>query len=185
VNTLAEIYARHLGSDKGTTHSYIEVYEKLLEPWRELPLRMLEIGLYNGDSLRMWEEYFTHGEVWGIDRALRPDKETDLRPMIAEGGHHIAILDATDRTAVAREFGRAEFDIVIEDASHRLEDTLQIYANFHSRFLPTLYIVEDIQNIDRDYETLLRMDPYRRVRILDRRGLKGRYDDVLVILDHE
>ena len=186
MNTLAEIYARHPGSDKGTTHSYIEFYERWLAPYRHTAQRVLEIGLSNGDSLRMWEEYFTHAEVWGVDRSDQPDGgRWDLRPIITEGTHHIAILDATDRAAVEARFGGMTFDIIIEDASHRIGEQLRIYANFRWFFKPGLYIIEDVQDLDRDLACLRAIDPLRRVSIGDRRAMKGRYDDVLVVIDHE
>ena len=65
MQSLAEIYERYTApqgvqgcGDKGTVHSYIESYAVLLEPYRATAKQVVEIGLGNGLSLRMWEQYF-------------------------------------------------------------------------------------------------------------------------------
>ena len=58
MQSLKEIYKKYSvigdtgGGDKGTTHSYIEHYEKLLEPYRKSS-NFLEIGMWEGSSLKM------------------------------------------------------------------------------------------------------------------------------------
>jgi spermidine synthase len=79
--------------------------------------------------------------------------------------------------------GPTLFDVVIEDANHDLASQLAIYKNFRSHLAPGgIYIIEDVENIDRDIETFRNIDPERRVQIIDLRSCKGRYDDVLVVI---
>ena len=68
------IFAKYQGSiyegtDKGVTHSYLGVYERLFEPKRDSPIRLLEIGICTGGSLLAWAEYFTspETEIVGLD----------------------------------------------------------------------------------------------------------------------
>ena len=87
LTSLANLY----GTDKGTGrrgHHYTRIYSELLEPIRERPIRMLEIGLLgmrrggwddkqlrgrgetqgrDAPSLRMWSQYFPRGEIFGLD----------------------------------------------------------------------------------------------------------------------
>jgi len=187
MKTLAQIYQRYKGNasfgDKGTVHSYIEVYERLLAPYRQTAQRVLEIGILNGQSLRMWEEYFDQSEVHGIDTCLQPLGMADLGPMIAEGGHHISLLDATNLKQVAEHFGGMTFDVIIEDASHALSHQLAIYANFKASLSADgIYVIEDVDDLDSVRSSFETIDASRPVRILDRRWIKGRYDDVLVII---
>lgn len=187
METLAQIYERYKGpasyGDKGTIHSYIEVYEELFAPYRNSALRVLEIGIMGGCSLRMWEEYFAYSEVHGIDLCDQPLGMTDLRPMIKEAGHHIHLLDASNKEQVEACFHNVVFDVVVEDANHFIDDQLKIYDNFR-RHLSTngIYVIEDIEDIERDKKKLESIDSNRRVRILDRRNVKGRFDDVLVVI---
>ena len=179
---LSEIYAKYTSAqpgagDKGTVHSYIEVYSDVLEPYRKCK-NVLEIGILNGQSLRMWEEYFEDAAVFGLDIS-----DTYLKAIIAEGTHRIAIFNARDVAAVAKEYAGIKFDVIIEDASHALEDQLAIYAIFKDYLAPDgLYIVEDVANIDQVRSQFLAIDKEKIVSVVDRRLVKHRYDDVLVLI---
>ncbi len=191
--SLREIYAKyagvdcHSGSDKGSVHSYIDVYETLLAPYRAC-LRTLEIGIMTGHSLRMWEEYFHvagarpwTGErgVHGVDLCDRPHGGiADLRPMIAEGTHRINLLDATDEWKVFDHFGGCTFDVIIEDAGHSLEQQLLLYSVWKKYLAPDgLYVIEDVDRLDEVRGSFERIGG----KIIDLRGVKGRFDDVLVV----
>ena len=39
-------------------HHYFDIYERHFGRYRDRPIRMLEIGVFRGGSLRMWKEYF-------------------------------------------------------------------------------------------------------------------------------
>lgn len=182
MKTLAQIYADHSACDKGSVHSYVEVYEQLLAPYRSAT-KVLEVGVFAGHSLRMWEEFFTSAEVHGIDLCSRPLDLADLGPMIAEGTHHISLLDAMLPNEVEDRFGGVMFDVIIEDASHSVLQQLAIYANFKPHLSNGgLYVIEDVSDLDRDRQVFERLDPSKDVRIIDRRAVKGRFDDVLVVI---
>ena len=187
MSSLLDIYVKYMNhaswGDKGTVHSYIEVYEAILAPWRTTAKRVLEIGIHNGSSLRMWEEYFDKSEVHGIDANDQPLAMADLRPMIAEGTHHISLLDASNQAQVEARFAGMMFDVIIEDASHELHQQMEIYKCFKSHVAPGgIYIIEDVENIDKDRAVFENIDSTKTVQIIDRRGVKGRFDDVLVII---
>ncbi len=188
MDTLAQLYGRHVRagacSDKGTVHSYIDVYEELLAPYRESVKCVLEVGVFAGHSLRLWEEYFTVAEVHGVDLCDQPHGGlADLRPMIAEGTHHISLLNAADRDQVEARFSEYVFDVIIDDANHYIHDQIAIYANLKPHLAPGgIYAIEDVADLDRDRELLEKIDPEARVLILDRRHLKNRFDDVLVVI---
>jgi hypothetical protein len=64
MKTLKKIYENYNfpdgNGDKGTAHTYIDEYEKILKPFRK-DGSILEIGISWGLSLRMWREYFING----------------------------------------------------------------------------------------------------------------------------
>lgn len=170
--------------DRQTEHSYIEVYEAILAPYRNIAKNILEIGILGGQSLRMWEQYFV-GKCFGIDCDIAPIGGTyDLRPMIAEGTHNIIIMDGTSHSDIEKNFKDVMFDVIIDDGSHNLEHQLESYKHFKSHLNKGgIYIIEDIQNIDADREKFENIDPTKKVTILDRRHIKNRYDDVLIIIE--
>ncbi len=64
----------HFGVDKGTVlgdwehpHYYTFVYEYFLKPVRNKPIGLLEIGVWKGASLRMWEAYLPQAKIVGVD----------------------------------------------------------------------------------------------------------------------
>ena len=46
---------------------FIQLYDKYFTPYRDLEINILEIGVDNGDSLRIWREYFSKANICGID----------------------------------------------------------------------------------------------------------------------
>lgn len=187
MKTLAEIYPPYSNSaswgDKNTVHSYVPVYERLLAPYRDTARRMLEIGILTGASLKMWEEYFHSSEVHGVDLCVTPLNMADLGPMIASGKHNISLFDASDSVEVEKHFGGVLFDVIVEDASHLFAHQMGMYYNF-KRHLATggIYIIEDVDEIDLLRPAFERIDPQKKVEIIDLRPVKGRFDDVLVVI---
>ena len=178
------LYAMGYETDKGSVHSYIPVYEELLAPYKETATKVLEIGLFKGNSLRMWEQYFTNAEVIGIDCDELPHGGLgDLRPIMAEAGHNIFIMDALDEEQVSKAFRNTLFDVVVEDAGHHLEQQIDLYKMYKPYLRKgAIYIIEDIQDIDATREQFENIDPDKKVTIIDNRKVRPRYDDVLVII---
>jgi len=56
--------ALEFGTDKGPIgHNYTRIYAKYFAPLKQKPIRFLELGLFKGNSVKMWEKYFTHAEL--------------------------------------------------------------------------------------------------------------------------
>ena len=61
--TLDQIARKH-GTDKcSTCHNYCRTYEQYFGPIRAWPVRLLEIGVQTGASIKTWLEYFPHAFV--------------------------------------------------------------------------------------------------------------------------
>lgn len=176
-------------TDKGSVHSYLPVYEKLLAPYREAALNVLEIGIFNGASIRMWAEYFTKANIYGIDCSETPhDGMADLKPLIIEilnsepydklFNTHVCIFNAEDEKEVEKRFKGTKFDVIIEDAGHEINQQLNLYSIWkHYLAEGGIYIIEDVQDIDKDRER------FGDGIVVDLRGMKHRYDDVLIIME--
>lgn len=178
---MADLYRKHKKGDwpdKGSVHSYIEVYEQLLAPYRDTAKNILEIGLMSGESLRMWSDYFT-GTVYGMDCSITPvGGKADLTQAISEG-YNIKIGDATNPECISEYFDGVKFDVIIEDANHDIHQQYEIYNRFRG-YLKTggIYIIEDVQSI----ENATTLADLTGGKIIDRRHLKNRYDDILIVV---
>lgn len=169
MSTLSEIFTRQLEAhtDKGSAHSYIEVYEDLLRNKRVGV--MLEIGVFKGYSLAMWQQFFPLALVLGLDIDLTHVEVPNLK--VVQG-------DATDGEFIREKFGHLRFDLVIDDGSHLVEDQLKSFNAFRSLMNQGgLYVIEDVQD-PYNYEHLLALHP--AAKLIDCRSLKNRYDDVMI-----
>ena len=121
--------------DKGTAHSYIEIYEEILRPFRDCET-VYEIGVAYGLSLRMWREYFTKARIFGID--------TDPK------------FYNVDRITVFRADGTKfdpgfPLDVVIDDGSHKGHEQSASFDLLWPR-CTGIYIIEDLKKPFRDFE---------------------------------
>jgi len=140
IKTLAEI-AHKLNTDKTHSNGYIANFERHFDHLRNEPIRILELGVFHGGSLLMWQEYFPKALVVGLDRRPNPLKEIPERIRFYRGSQDDdALLDR-----IAQECAPDGFDIVIDDASHI--GTLS-RASFRNLFYKHLkpggtYVIED------------------------------------------
>lgn len=136
LSTLNELAIKY-GTDKSSLcHDYCDEYDIFLNKYRDKKVNILELGVFCGNSIKMWLEYFYKGDVYGVDIQNREVGITDDRYKFICG-------DTTDEN-LHTKLDDIDFDIVIDDASHMYKH--QIYA--FERIFPklksgALYIVED------------------------------------------
>lgn len=130
---LQQIGLKH-NTDKATFHKYLDFYEKHL-PDRTFKGRLLEIGIMDGASMRMWREYYPNAEIVGIDTGLQVDLRID--------GVSLLELDGT-KPKDLEPLGL--FDIIIDDGSHMTKDQQKSFEHlFYNQLTPGgLYIIEDL-----------------------------------------
>ncbi len=123
-------------SSKG--QDYLKSYEMFLNP-RGRPVKLLEMGVRRGESLRLWKEWFWQGQIVGMD--INPEclGHTEDRIAIEIGDQS----NVADLERVVRKHG--PFDVIVDDAGHEPDN--QIFA--FQMLLPQLakrgvYILEDI-----------------------------------------
>lgn len=142
METLREIAIR-CGTDK-VQFGYTDIYEKYLEPRRKDILRVLEIGTYNGASLRMWRDYFQKAEVYGLD--INPDtlfEDKRIRTLQfdqgASGAEYARMLNIIAE--------KNDFDIIIDDGSHFQQHIMQSFTYLFGALKPGgYYFIEDVAN---------------------------------------
>ena len=103
------------GGDKGTIHSYIDEYDRLLNPYRHNST-FLEIGIWRGESIRMWNEYFINSTVIGVE--IYAERTGGL---FQNPDYNIIIADAT-KPEFLTEIEDYTFDVIIDDGSHYVKD---------------------------------------------------------------
>ena len=159
-------------TDKNTAHSYLETYEKLFKPYKDEDIVFLEVGVREGGSLRLWGDYFSKATIYGYDivNSATPNTFNDRTNYIVKDIN----------TITSDEVASMKIKIALDDGSHMLQDQLEFVKKFHPNILEGgMVIVEDIQNIDSDKKHFEELGyPFE---IIDLRGVKGRYDDVIFV----
>lgn len=129
--TLHELGIKH-GTDKAYAHGYCDFYESILpKPDEFVGKKLLEIGIKDGASLKMWRDYYPGAFIRGIDINE-----------IKVPGCITFKMDQKDQNALAFLGG---FDIIIDDGSHF---TLDQQLSFNQLYYKQLnkggfYIMED------------------------------------------
>ena len=134
--TLNEL-AIAFGTDKSTkVHGFTQHYENYFELMRNQPIKLLEIGVQSGASLRMWKHYFPKAEIYGLDYYDLSVMEED-RIKIYRGEQND--WDLLDRVILS-----GPFDIVIDDGSHQNPDIMSSFEYLFPRMKPGgIYVIED------------------------------------------
>jgi len=128
MKTLHE-WAVYHGSDKGKAHKYCDFYQEHIGQ----PKSIIEFGVLNGSSLKMWRDAYPGSVVIGLD----------IEEKTPVDGAFVFKVDATKESWITRL--KPKFDLILDDASHVVEDQI---ASFNL-WWPLLnkggcYIIEDI-----------------------------------------
>jgi len=135
---------RVFGTDKVDalhTHNglaYTDIYARYLRAWRRRRFTLLELGVFRGDSLRMWNAYFPRAEVIGLD--LEP------RAVERAAGFDVTTGSQADPAVLGGILERhPDVRVVVDDASHVTSLTIASFRYLFPR-LPrgSLYIIEDL-----------------------------------------
>lgn len=136
---LSELATEH-ETDKGPLgHNYTKFYEMFFEPLRNEPVNLMEIGIDKGGSLRMWEEYFPHGDIHGVD--IKDCKQYRTKRIFT---HICDQSKAQDLMILGNRYSQY-FDIIIDDGSHVSGDMVKSFDILFRHLKPGgFYIIEDI-----------------------------------------
>ena len=118
-----------------------ERYDQYFATLVDRPLTLLELGVYTGESLKVFSSFFKRGTVIGVDIN---DHGIDL------SGYPNAIAvqadqrSATQLDAICETYAPSGLDIVIDDASHYGAWTWQSYRILFPHLKAgALYVIED------------------------------------------
>lgn len=135
--------ADRYGTDKASwKHKFAELYEHFFAPLRYSTKRVFEIGVLQGQSLKMLRDYFPNAIVYGIDIEDTASLNSERMKTF--------VADQSDRKQLQAflDFSGGEaFDIIIDDGGHAMHQQ-QISFGF---LLPHLrpggyYIIEDLHS---------------------------------------
>lgn len=119
--------AQFFDTDK-KAHGYIPFYDIYFAAYRTLSGRLLEIGVYEGESIRLWQKAFPNFEIEGIDLVEKPEIEAK-----------VYVGNQNDRSFLQ---SLSSYDIVIDGGGHRSRE--QIISLVTLVRSTKLYVIEDL-----------------------------------------
>jgi hypothetical protein len=125
-------------TDKGSGgHWYTKFYTKIFGPIRKNIESMLEIGVSDGASIRMWLDYFPNAWVHGLD----------INDVTGDFGVRFRFykFDQADEEGLLSVFLDKKLEIVIDDGSHDEQKTLASLKYIFPLIQPDgWYVIEDM-----------------------------------------
>lgn len=119
---------------------YFEIYDSHFNKYRDKDPVILEIGVYQGGSLKMWKEYFGNGaRIYGID--INPQCkqfETDTIKVFIGSQE-----DKNFLTSVISQIPRP--DIIIDDGGHTMNQQIITFKTLFEHIKNEgIYLCEDL-----------------------------------------
>lgn len=121
------------------SNGLMDEYESAFRGLLNRPVRLLEIGIYQGGSLRYWDTLFENPEtrIIGVDRRI-PKMKCSSRVITYECDQN----DTEGLLRIAKDHG--PFHIVIDDASHLSKETRNCFDTLFPHVVPGgSYAIED------------------------------------------
>ena len=156
MKTLTQI-GNETKTDKATYHNFTEFYDRYFSSLRNESLKILEIGIFKGESLKMWKEYFPNSEIYGLDINNLKHLEED-RIFVEQA-------DQTDINRMNNVFSNVKFDIIIDDGGHSMyQQQLTLISMLHRLKRGGYFIVEDLHT-SLEYHHFYNNDPSKRTAL--------------------
>lgn len=126
-------------------HGYLPYYDRHLADLRNrlgVPGVLVEIGVADGASLRLWSRWLHGTTIVGIDINARTDLASDLE----EPYVHILQGDINHEDSPARVCAWGIPDVVIDDGSHQPDDQVHAFKTLWPLVRPGgWYVIEDLR----------------------------------------
>ena len=178
-------------TDKNIVHSYLPLYEKLLNPIHATAKHILEIGIgdfnkKNGGSVVMWADFFEAAQIHAVD--ILPKERIYDELFVNQQIEIYCESNAYEHDFAKKQFEdkNIKFDFVLDDGPHSLESMVLCIELYHNLLTPNgILIIEEVQSTDW-FDCLKKETPdhlQKYIKTYDLRENKGRYDDLVFTID--
>jgi len=136
-----QINAAGYDVDKAFHIGWLESYEECFESLTDKEMKLLELGVLHGASLKMWHDYFEKGIIVGLDiKAVNVDDPTGRIRVYQGSQQDTELLDR-----IAHEQAPEGFDVIIDDCSHIGRLTRTSFWHLFDNYLKPggIYVIED------------------------------------------
>lgn len=135
-----EYFTNYKGKELLKPIFYFDVYERYADKFRNKEVNFLEIGVFQGGSLDMWQAFLgEHASIYGVDI----NEETKR---FEEEGYKIYIGDQGDVSFLEELVAQTPtFDMILDDGGHYPHQQIRSFITLFSHVKNGgIYIVEDV-----------------------------------------
>lgn len=168
---LNDIGLKYNADKSSRFHHYLDFYEKQL-PDQSFKGRLLEIGVMDGLSMRMWRDYYPNAETVGID--IKDMEHLYNDDWQVPRSVKLLNVNGTIEKPV-RDLGN--FDIIIDDGSHYMHDQQRSFELLYYSQLNKggYYIIEDLWTSHIDFYQNAKLTTLEYLKQLEKQGMKMTY----------
>lgn len=140
---------KKFNTDKGGKHCYLQkYYQPKFSPLRESTRKLLEIGVYEGASIRLWREFFTNSEIYALEILQKRAGMFNHDDKV-----HLTIGSSMEKKSYQNI--PEDLDIIIDDGSHKPEDQYNTFRVAYEYLKQGgVYVIEDVRDISRLQELM-------------------------------
>lgn len=136
---LDDLAIKHKADKSSRYHNFAVKYDRLLSPFRESFRNVLEIGVAQGQSLKMWTDYFTNASIHGVD--IDPSCRACESYCSRIKFHQI---DQSSESQLQSLQPFAPFDLIVDDGNHWWKEQIVSFkVLFPMAKRGGMYIIED------------------------------------------
>lgn len=172
-------------SDKGTMHSYIELYEKYFSKKRS-DAALLEIGMMTGASMYLWQNYFDHYHLVGMDLSPQWNTQRPFQKFIEQDPNITLLFGINSRSNnIPDKVVDMNFDFIIDDGDHSVLAQIDTFKNYW-QFLKVggVYFIEDVVGSVQADALKKFLSTVEHAKVDHYLGLKNnRADDQIIIVE--
>jgi len=135
----------HYMTDKHYEHDFFNlIYNDLFKPLRNDVKKFVEVGIHDGESIRLWRDYFINAEIYGLD--INPTEAEYKLSQYSKDRLNFVRMDQSkieDIEIFSSEHN--DIDIILDDGSHRMYDQQITFAKMFKSLKPGgIFIIEDL-----------------------------------------
>ena len=104
------------------------------------PIKFLEIGIFEGASVKLWEEYFKNADLHFIDITFQNIKHFSNR-----SHYHLCDQENPESLQAFIQKTGGDFDLIIDDGGHTMKQQITSFVTLFP-YLKSggIYIIEDL-----------------------------------------
>lgn len=138
----ATVFTRTYAHPKG----YAPHYDRAFEAIRHDYIKVLEIGVGGGESIRTWLEYFPNAKVFGVDNASGTNPWNTVGSGI-DSRYTFVCGDQSDEVfwkCFIADYG-SNWDVLVDDGGHASNQIITTWRGMWPHMAPGgLYCIEDL-----------------------------------------